>query len=64
MLDFYNATRKHPCLVFNTDSPTKIVYKGTARECFEFILKREPNNPLRRDYERNYGRAAHGTDTT
>ena len=55
MLDFYNATAKHPALVFDDQAPKKILFKGSAKECMKYILAREPENPAKRDYIRNYG---------
>lgn len=54
MLDFYNSTAKHTALVFYDKAPKKILFKGRAKECMEYILEREPENPCKRDYERNY----------
>lgn len=54
MLDFYNSTAKHKALVFDDKAPKKILFKGTAKECIEYIIEREPDNPIKRDYIRNY----------
>lgn len=58
MLDMYTtiSRKNNLCGVYEDDfgKRNKILFKGSARECMEYILEREPENPIKRDYERNY----------
>lgn len=61
MLDFYTSiSRKNDlCGVFEDSEGKrkKILFKGTAKECMEWILEREPNNkPILQQYKLNWSR--------
>ncbi len=60
MLDFYTSiSRKSDlCGVFEDaeGKRKKILFKGTAKECMEYILEKEPDNqPILRQYKLNWG---------
>ena len=61
MLDFYTSiSRKNDlCGVFEDSEGKrkKILFKGSAKECMEYILEKEPGNqPILRQYKLNWGK--------
>ena len=61
MLDFYTSiSRKNDlCGVFEDaeGKRKKILFKGSAKECMEYILEKEPDNqPILRQYKLNWCR--------
>lgn len=59
MLDFYTSiSRKNNLCGVYEDADgkrSKILFKGTAKECMEYILEKEPDNEhILRQYELNF----------
>jgi hypothetical protein len=55
MLSMYTtiSRKNNLCGVYEDEfgKHNKILFKGSPRECMEYILEREPENPIKRDYE-------------